>query len=194
MMNRAIFEMSSRNLMLGFCGMLGSGKTAACAYIAEKFGGKKFRYSTPMAEMLDKLGLAQTRRNLQDMGTGMRKTFGEDVWGIAMRRQIEQTRESLIVIDGIRRFGDLTPLQSLSGFYLIFMDADTEMRFERQKDRTRDVSKTLEQFRLDEQHEAEKQIQDIGKTADHVIRNNGTLEEFYQQLDHLLHELRDSQN
>ena len=79
--------------------------------------------------------------------------------------------------------------KEIEGFQLIGIEVDMKTRFERLKQRgenSDDTSKTWEQFQADHKLETEVYIPELLKQADVTIDNNGSLEDFYKQLDKLV--------
>ncbi|NCB45169.1 MAG: hypothetical protein EOM59_21480 [Clostridia bacterium] len=80
-------------------------------------------------------------------------------------------------------------LKNLPNFFILAVDADSKLRYERMKARNEnegDSSKTYEDFLKDENAEADRQIPGVIKTADFLIENNGTLEELHRQIDKII--------
>ncbi|MCX6781886.1 MAG: AAA family ATPase [Candidatus Magasanikbacteria bacterium] len=181
--------MPTNKIVFGFTGLIASGKGTAAGYLKTKYGAAPYRFSTMLRDLCDRLYLEQSRDNMQTMSTAIRSHFGEETLSKVMAEDVKNDVSKIVCIDGIRRPGDVKYLRQIPGFVLINIFADMEKRFDRitkRGENTDDTKKTIEQFKLDHQKEAELQIADIAKEANEKIDNNGTIEELYSQLDKLV--------
>ncbi len=176
-------------IILGFVGELASGKGTACQYLHETHHAPSYRFSNILRDLLKRLSLDITREHQQHMSQIIRETFGQDTLARVIAADVTNDASSLITVDGVRRLPDLTYLKQLPGFYLVSIAADPLVRYQRlvrRGENSDDTSKTFEQFQIDSQAEAERQIQEAAATAQFHINNNGTLQELYKQLDDIL--------
>ncbi|MCD4761021.1 AAA family ATPase [bacterium] len=181
--------MTEKKIILGFTALLAGGKGIACKYLMEQHGADKFRFSTVLRDMLARVYLPDSRKNMQLLSQLLRENFSQDILSKAVSEDIKVADSKIIVIDGMRRFTDMEHLKNLSGFKLVAIEVDPNVRYERLVKRNEnpgDDKKTYEEFLKDEQAEAEIEIPAVMKQADITIDNNGTLEEFYKQLDQLI--------
>ena len=173
-----------RDKIIGLTGTNGSGKSAA----AEFFMSHGYAYlslSDLIREELRGKNLEVTRDNLIKTGNHLRKKYGAD---ILARRTMEQVRGKTI-IDSIRNPKEVEYLQGQENFILLAVDAPPEVRYVRVMSRGRDESaQTLEEFIAKEREEMTgmekgQQLQRCMQMADHLIANEGTLEEFHRKLE-----------
>lgn len=104
-----------------------------------------------------------------------------------------QSDASLIVLDGVRRAGELDSLRTLGRLVFVYVHVDPKIRYARIIARGENVSehlKTFEDFQKDSAHETETRIQALQDIADFVIENNGTLSELHTSIDVLLEKLQ----
>jgi dephospho-CoA kinase len=175
--------------VLGFTGLIASGKGTACKYLREKYGAESFRFSTILRDVADRVYLPQTRENLQNISQVLRENFSQDILSKAIAEDVKKAKGDLIVIDGVRRWTDIEHLKTIPGFKLVSLQVDAKIRYDRLVKRAEnpgDELKTWEEFQKDSAAEAEVHIQEMIEKADLVVDNNGTLEEFYKQLDNLV--------
>lgn len=170
--------------IIGLTGTNGSGKGAA----AEFFMSQGYAYlslSDLIREELRQKNREVSRDNLIKMGNHLRKKFGAD---ILARRTMEYVRGKTI-IDSIRNPREVEYLQSQKSFILLAIDAPPEVRYERVVSRGRNESaQTFEEFIAKEREEMTnlekgQQLQRCMEMADHLILNEGTLEEFHRKLE-----------
>jgi len=176
-------------IILGFVGQMACGKGTATEYLKQKYGAVSFRFSSILTDILNRLYLPNSRENLQKLSQILRENFSEDILSQTIAQDAQKSENQFIVIDGVRRPGDVEHLKNIPGFYLIHIFADIEKRFDRLKKRgekSDDFTKTFEQFKAEHQNEAELKIEEIAKTADFEIDNNGSLEELCEQLGNLV--------
>ncbi|MFA6271719.1 MAG: AAA family ATPase [Patescibacteria group bacterium] len=175
--------------VLGFTGLIASGKGTACKYLSEKYGAESFRFSTILRDVADRVYLPQTRENLQNISQVLRENFSQDILSKAIAEDVKKAEGDVIVIDGVRRWTDIEHLKAIPGFKLVSLQVDARTRFERLVKRAEnpgDEEKTWDEFQKDSAAEAEVHIQDMIEKADVVIDNDGTKEDFYKQLDKLV--------
>ncbi|PIT86793.1 MAG: hypothetical protein COU33_01210, partial [Candidatus Magasanikbacteria bacterium CG10_big_fil_rev_8_21_14_0_10_43_6] len=121
--------------------------------------------------------------------------FSQDILSEVLAQDVLKDKNSLVVIDGIRRPGDMAHLKEIPGFILVHIFADLDTRYTRLTHRgenTDDNKKTKEAFIADHKREAELKIVDIAAEATEYIDNNGTLEALHAQLDALVQKYESS--
>ena len=184
--------MTNKKIILGFVGDLAAGKGTICKYLKEKYNCNTYRYSTMLRDILDRMYLEQTRENMQKLSTILRQNFSEDVMSKVIAQDVLHDPNDLVVVEGIRRPSDITYLENEKGFNLIYITADPKLRWERlvkRQENPGDTQKTFEQFLQDEQAEADQLIKSLGEKAKFTINNNGSFEEFYNQMEEILDKL-----
>jgi dephospho-CoA kinase len=175
--------------ILGFVGLLSSGKGTAAKYLETKYSANTYRYSTILRDLVDRIYVEQSRDNLIKMSETIRSTFGEDTLAKAIAKDAETAINNLVVVEGIRRPADIEYLAKLPNFVLIEIFAEPKTRYERlikRGENADDNSKTYEQFLADHQRSTELSILEVIPHAKERIDNNGNLENLYQQLDRLV--------
>jgi dephospho-CoA kinase len=175
--------------ILGLAGEIASGKGTAAEYVVNKYDGSTHRFSGILRDLTGRIYLKESRDNLQKMSTAVRGYFGQDILCKTIYRDVLNDEHQFIAVDGIRRFQDVEKLKNIKGFYLVYIEASPEIRFQRLRNRDENVDdkgKTLEEFKKDSQNEAELQIKSLKEKADVVIGNDGSFKELYSQLDKIL--------
>ncbi len=173
-------------IIIGLTGEMASGKSTVAKYLQNKYGAVGYRFSNILRDALSRIHKENIRENLQTMSTMLRKTYGEDVLAKAMAGDAKNAQNDIVVVDGVRRLGDIEHLKKLPGFKLVYMEADIKKCHERiaqREENVDDKGKTFEEFQKDRAREAERQIKELKKFADIVIDNDGSLEELYEQVD-----------
>ena len=180
---------TNKKIIIGLVGQIACGKEAVKKYIDKKYNAQDCRFSTPLRDVVKRLDIPENRENLQKMSTTLRATFGEDLLAKVIAFDASKLDSEIVVIDGARRMADVKYLKELSNFYLIKIEVDAKIRFERMKARNENVGdkeKTFEQFMADENYETEKSIPELMNFAKISLDNNGTLEELYSQIDKII--------
>ncbi len=179
-------------LVIGLVGKNGSGKTTVSKRIQDNYGGKEHRFSQILMDILDRLYLPHERTHLQNLGKSLRAELGPDVIVNAFKKDLEKDQSDVLIVDGIRYENEVALLKSFENSCLIFVTAPLEIRYERCVTRGEkgEEKMTYEKFLENEEAETEKRIEMIGKGADYVIDNSGTLDELCKKVDGIMGELK----
>lgn len=181
----------SQKIIIGFTGLIASGKGTAAKYLEEKYGASTYRFSTMLRDGLDRFYISQTRENIVIFSEIMRQAFGQDLMAKVIANDARNDEHAIVVVEGIRRMPDITHLKEIPDFKLIRLVAEPQTRWERLTKRNEnadDATKTYEQFQADHQMPTELTIPEVMGHADLEIDNNGDLDALYRQLDLLIAE------
>lgn len=176
-------------IILGLAAELAGGKGTVAKYVKEKYQGSTHRFSTMLRDLLDRLYLEQTRENMQKISSVIRQNFGEDVMAKVMQGDAKKDEHEIVVVDGVRRPADIKYLRELPEFKLIYIDTSLEKRYERivkRGENPDDATKTFEQFKKDQEGEADSLIKNLKSEANFVVDNNGNFEDLYKQIDEII--------
>lgn len=184
-----------KKITIAIIGKMAAGKGTFGIFLQEEVGPhidvSFHRFSDPLNDALDAVGIEKNRSNQQWLSTKLREKFGEEVIGRAVQKRAEEEESDIVFLDGVRRPQDVLMLRGLSNNFLVAIDAPPEARFERLKkraDRPGDAEKTLEEFLAESNAESERMIDDIAKEADVVIDNSGTMDDLRKKVREFLHE------
>jgi dephospho-CoA kinase len=177
-----------KRTVIGIMGKIGSGKSEASRYIAEKYGGRVFRFSDVLRDVLQRLYLPLSRENFIALGTALRREFGNGVIAAALKQDIVASGAGVVVVDGVRYPEEVEMIRSFENSVLLYIHASPEVRYQRAVKRGEkgEASISYEEFLKNDGAETEKRIAELAKLADHRIDNNRTLEELYAALDRVL--------
>ncbi len=179
-------------IIFGLVGGLASGKEETKKYLVNKYNAQDCRFSTSLRDVLNRVTIPVTRENLQKISTVLRANFGEDLLAKAIANDASKLDSDIVVIDGVRRPTDIEHLNELPNFFLIKIDADPKIRYERsvlRNENEGDSKKTFEEFMNDHNSEADSLIPVVMEQAKYSINNNGTFEELHKQIDDLVNKL-----
>jgi dephospho-CoA kinase len=174
--------------VIGLVGRIGSGKTVVSEYLQKEYNGKEYRFSQILEDVLKRLRLPVDRTNLQKLGACLRRDFGEDVILNVMKKDINASRSSLLIIDGIRYDNEAEMLQSQERNVLIFITASPDVRYARCVERggRGEENLTYKEFLKNERAETEKRISNLSEISDYIIDNNGTKEDLINQVNRIM--------
>lgn len=178
-----------KKIILGIAGEISSGKGTVAKHIVENHNGSAHGFSTSLRDVAKRMYLEENRENLQKISSMFRGNFHEDILSKVIYHDVSKDKHEIIVIDGVRRMGDIRFLEKLPGFKLVYLEADMETRYERIVERgqnTDDATKTFEEFKKDNHREAEAQIKSLKEKSSVVIDNNGSFEELFAQIDKII--------
>jgi len=181
-------------IIIGFTGLIASGKDASKKYLEQKYGAKSFRFSTILRDILNRLDLPINRDNMIEISTLLRNTFGQDLLAKVMAKDVAAAAGDIVVADGVRRLQDIKYLGQIPGFTLVSVDADPKTRYERmiiRNENEGDSQKTFTDFQDDHERETEKTIPEVMAAAKYHITNNGSLEELFAQIDKIIIKLKE---
>jgi len=180
-------------MIIGLTGENCAGKSTVSEYLMKK-GFYYYSLSDVIREELKATGKPITRENLIEEGNALRKKFGPGVLGTKIAQMLQKDKN--YVIDSIRNPEEVKELKKLGGFFLFYVNAPDEVRFERIKSRGREEDpRTYDAFMRIEKMEmenAEKTKQNLKGTfalADKALPNDGDLNELHEKVDGALGEL-----
>lgn len=178
-----------KKLILGFTGLLASGKGTAAKYLEEKHNVATFRFSTMLRDILNRVYVPQTRDNMVRLSEFLRNAYGEEVMAKTIAEDVKKSKNKIIAVEGIRRLADIIYLSKLPHFVLVEIFAEPKIRYERlikREENADDKSKTYQQFLADHQRSTEVSILEVIKHATERVDNNGDFDSLHEQLDELV--------
>ncbi len=170
---------NNKKVLLFLAGKQGSGKSVIAEYITEAFPGSiSIKISAVLVETLNLWGVTASATHMQRLSDFMRSTFGKDTLANIIKSRIDTAKANVIVVDGVRGFEVPNLLRSAYTGYVIYIECNQNMRFERIKARNEKVSDkqlTEKLFLHTEQHRTEMRVEDLKSVADLVVKNEDTL-------------------
>lgn len=180
-------------IILGLVGPIACGKEITKKYLINKYGAKDCKFSSSLRDVLNRIGIPTSRENMQRLSTILRENFGEDLLSKIIATDSKNLDSSVVVIDGVRRPTDIKDLSELPNFFLVKIDADPKIRYERMKARNEnpgDENKSYDDFIKDHESEADSLVPIIMKEAAYGIENNGSIDDLYKQIDEIIEKIK----
>lgn len=172
-------------MVIGLTGPNASGKGEAVNYLISK-GFKHISLSDILREEAKKINLELSRENLITLGNKLRREKGPSALALEAIKHISQNHNW--VVDSIRNPAEIKALQKVNGFTLLGITAPVEIRFKRSLARKRPGdAQALQDFIEKEKKEnvssfENQQLENCMKSADTIINNDSTLQEFYEKI------------
>ncbi len=166
--------------ILAFVGMPASGKSVAASILGES-GIKVVNMGDVIREEVVSRGLEPTDTNVGGVGTDLRNKEGKDAVARRCIPKIRAANSDFLVIDGVRSLAEINCFKQAFGsdFTLVAIDAPLETRFARVQARKRsDDMKDIYELRARDDRELGWGMGEAIDTADLVVKNTGTLDEF----------------
>lgn len=184
-------------MIIGLAGTIGAGKGTVVEYLKAK-GFAHYSSSKLLGELVEQEGNPKTRDYLSPMATRLQKEFPGGVVEKNYREKFLTENPEHAIFEAIHRQSEARFLRSI-GAKIIGVDADFELRYKRtvarnegEKDRV-GYEAWVTQARLEEEGGGDvfrdNNIKEVINTADVILTNNGTLEEFRMQVEMTLAKL-----
>jgi len=149
-------------------------------------GAKVIRMGDLVRERAKEFGIDHSDKNLGDLANEERQRFGMDIWA---KRVIPLVGGDIVAIDGTRGPDEIRAFRHAFGadLQVVGIHASPKTRFERLKARARaDSPAVLSEFDKRDRRELDWGLGDAIALADHMVINEGSLEELRVQVDSLL--------
>lgn len=183
-------------IIIGMTGTFGAGKDTVLKYLKDEYGFNHFSVSEFLKEEAARRGMPINRDSQHMIGNELRAKYGP---GYIVEQLYDQAIASggNSVIESFRAIGEVTTLRSKpQPFYLLAVDADTRIRYDRivKRGSFKD-NVSFEKFQADEEREmhdtdpAGMNIAECMKMADGHIENNGDLNALHEQIDKIIEPL-----
>lgn len=142
---------------------------------------------------VERRGLDPSDANIGGLADQLRAVEGMDAIAKRCVPLIRELHEDIVVIDGIRGLDEVNLFRREFGddFVLISIVAPIDIRLERIISRERsDAIASIELLKIRDERELGWGMGDAIASADHVIRNTGTLDQFLEQVEFMIDQIR----
>ena len=178
--------------IIAFTGMPFSGKSEAVK-IAKDMNIPVIRMGDMIWKETKNRGLTLSDNNVGKIADSMRKQHGMDIWAKKTLKKIRLLKDiNKIVIDGVRNIEEIEVFEKELGkdFLLIAVQVGDDIRYKRAKNRGReDDSINLNLIKKRDKRELSWGIGNVIASAEIVVSNEGTLEEFKQKIQKILNRI-----
>ena len=176
-------------IIIGITGTIGAGKGTLVEYLIEK---KKFvHYSVRefLIAEINKRHLPVNRDSMVSIANELREKNSPSYIIDCLFEQAKQLRKNA-VIESIRSVGEVESLQNKGDFYLLAVDADPKIRYERIVKRNSETDRiTFEEFLANEQREMnttdlnKQNLSQCIAMSDYRLCNNSSINELHNNLE-----------
>lgn len=170
--------------IIAFVGLPASGKSEA-SKVASGMGLSVVVMGDIIREEVKRRGLLLTDENAGGVGSDLRKLEGMDAIAKRCIPVIRARNADVIVVDGVRGIAEVERFREVFGddFSLIKVESTLEWRFDRLEKRGRsDSLKSREELENRDERELGWGMKAAMESADMVIKNDGTLDNFRGQV------------
>lgn len=174
--------------IIAVTGMPGSGKEEFVK-VAREEGIEVIRMGDVVREYVKDKGLELTDENIGKIANQEREKHGLGIWA---ERTLPKVGGDMVLIDGIRGDAELKVFKKSFGEYIVLVGIHTspKTRFERIKKRKRkDATMDWHSFSERDSRELKWGLGNAVAQSDHMIINEGTLEDFQKDAKNLLKRL-----
>ncbi|MFA5870691.1 MAG: hypothetical protein WC842_02290 [Candidatus Paceibacterota bacterium] len=182
-----------KTIYLGISGEIGSGKDTIGHNLKTYKNAGVLVSSELLGKILSLLHLDPEERNLlQKLPLGLREHLGETVISDAMIQDMITSKKCIVAWNGVRFQSDVMAIKKLPNSFIVGLDTNPEIRFQRIKKRGQksgEAELTWELFQEQSNKPTEKSIREIITNADFILENNGTEIDFYKKIDELIEKI-----
>lgn len=180
-------------IIIGITGTLGAGKGTIVDFLTKENGFIHFSVRGFLTELLENENLPPNRDNLVMMGNRIRANNSPSYIAEALYAKAKSCGKNCI-IESIRTIGEANALKQHGDFYLLSVDADQRIRYDRIRDRASSTDHvSFEEFCENEKREMQstdpnkQNLSACMQIADFRIQNNGSYTDLYQQIQHVMY-------
>ena len=182
-------------IIIGITGTLGAGKGTIVEYLIKNKNFFHYSVRGYLIKEIQKRGLEVNRDSMVLVANDLRKKHNPAFIIDELFKEALEAGQNAI-IESIRTPGEIDLLRTKNNFYLLAVDADMHVRYERivsRKSETDNIS--FETFAENEKREmnnsdiTKQNLSECIKRADFVINNGGTLEELEWQIDKIFNKI-----
>ena len=179
-------------IIIGITGTLGAGKGTIVEYLVKEKGFAHFSVRNYLSNVIRSLGMEVNRDTMVVTANDLRSKNGPAFIIEELYRKASETRHNCI-IESIRTPGEIEKLRKKKNFFLLAVDADIEIRYDRIRMRGSETDNvSFETFRQNEVREMysddpnKQNLSECIRQADFIIHNNGSVEQLKQKTEEIL--------
>ena len=174
-------------IIIGITGTLGAGKGTVVEFLKTNYGFVHFSVRAYITRELERRGMPVNRDTLTALANEMRAKNSPSYIIEELFREAALQNKNCI-IESIRTPGEIQALRANPEFFLLAVDADPRIRFNRVRKRNSETDKvSFSTFINNEQREMhsddpnKQNLAECIRQADYLIENNGNKEELQEK-------------
>lgn len=174
-------------MIIGLTGENCAGKSTIADYLKKK-GFYYYSLSDIIREEVRAEGRAVTRENLIKKGNELREKFGPGILAKKLSEKIQGDKN--YAIDSIRNPAEVEELRKGGRFFLFYVTAPPEVRFERirardreEDPRTFDAFLEIEKLEMENADKTKQNLRQTFAMADKTVSNDGDINELHDKVD-----------
>ncbi|MES3005902.1 MAG: AAA family ATPase [Patescibacteria group bacterium] len=179
-------------IIIGITGTIGAGKGTVVEYLSKKKDFMHYSAREFLTTEVKRRGLPVDRDSFTTVANSLRHENGPFFIALSLYETAAAEGKNAI-IESLRTPGEVSFLRDKDNFFLLAVDANIELRYERIVKRNLSTDHvTLERFKSDEQREmsssdpSSQNLRACIDMADGIVYNQGSLEELYEAVDKAL--------
>lgn len=167
-------------IVVAIVGLARSGKDTIAKIFEKQHGFEHFDfYENVIAPIMKAQGKKPSKKTAASFGNEMRSKFGMQVFADKMVEQIKGKPK--VVVTGARSLAEIQTLEkAASQFFIVKVEAPSEMRFQRRSDL--DPKEEKEFFERDENDLENKGFREVLRLPGFTIENTGTIAELEEKV------------
>jgi len=185
-------------VILGITGTIGAGKGTVVDYLKSNHGYFHFSVRNYLTKVLHSEGKPTNRDTFTELANRLRTENNSSSYIIEELYKEAKAIGRPSIIESIRTEGEIQKLKGFGKFYLIAVDADIALRYERITNRKSETDLiSFQKFVDDEKREMNsidpnhQNLSACIALADVKIYNNGNLDELHRQVDLFLSKIKE---
>jgi dephospho-CoA kinase len=179
-------------IIIGITGTLGAGKGTIVEYLVNEKGFVHYSVRTYLMEKIREKGLPENRDSMFNLANELRASHGPSYVTDQLYNQALVSGKDC-VIESVRTPGEVDSLRAKGHFFLLAVDADRELRYQRillRQTETDRVSRNTflenEERELSTTDPNKQNIRECISMADFILLNNSTKKDLVNQLEKVL--------
>ena len=179
-------------IIIGIAGTMGGGKWAVVDYLVQQYHFLHFSVREYLIKKIVQRGMDVNRDSMFIVANEIREKYGAGFIAQDLYKEASKLGKDAI-IESIRTPGEIALLKKEWPFFLLALDADPSLRYERIRSRDSEsdhvsypVFLSNEEREMQSDNPNSQNVRKCITLADHIIINNWTLEELYQQINEVM--------